>query len=761
MPRFLDLAQPLTQALKALQMYQATHPRSVDALAAAKAALDGFLGGKHRLHLAVASGKVFLDGVPQEERAPQIDFLIRTFSTRQVAGLLIEAGYSSDELLGTLQTFLLTAEKIAAEGGFEGLLSARGVGRIRVSQVQYREIRAEDEAANDALNRSGPAMGAGESISAKPAALKAGGEEALFLALGELLGKLAASPADAPGPGGGGELFLPSPSLGELGAWAQGYGLGAEAPTTAQSADLRSTLLALPPAAQLSLLSGLGSLPAKPEGLAFAIHALVPELLASAVTGLVRQGYTWAQLEGAVQRILKPLEDRGAIASSLLIQLRTLGLAAEMGGLEAMLNRLDWDDTPLEAKVARYLEGGKLLELGPDHRLALLRDLLDRRMDESFLRALEQLLAALDGGEAGVRRGAAETLAGVCRWALEPRLPAEAEKLLRKRLPRPFIGEPEPLIHRFIGEALLEMILVWLEHGELAQGTQAVEGLRVRMEQEAVKAPWKAEAMASLESGIRSPRGREAGIQALFRAEKDQMAEKVEPYLLYQGQPMAARLVERLESEQDRVQRGRIMEGLRLMGDLALPPLDAALKSDKWFLVRNVLVLLSDIGNPAELPKVLPLLRHFEPRVSRTAARCAWRLGGAAAENHLLGALKDAELGTQLEILFALSQIKGKATPPALLAIGTDRNAPERSRVKCLETLAGFAAPDQVPQLAELARRKGLFGAGAELISVRAAALKALAAIPAPEATAAAKKILDAEPRGSDRDVLQAVVAGR
>lgn len=757
MPRFLDLAQPLTQALKALQMYQATHPRSVEALAAAKAALDAFFEGKPRLHLAVASGKVFLDGVPQEERAPQIDFLIRTFSERQVSGLLIESGYSADELLGTLQTLLLKPQKIEAEGGFEGLLSARGVRRIRASQVQYREISADDAAADDSLSRSGPAVGAGEASEKAGAIQKASGEEALLLALGDLLGKLTALPGGLPGPGGG-ELLLPAPQLGELGAWAQGFGLGAEPPSAAQSAGLRSTLLALPPAAQLSLLGGLGSLPPKPEGLALAIHALVPEMLAAAVTGLIRQGYTWAQLEGTVQRVLKPLEDRGAVASSLLIQLRALGLAAETGGLEALLNRMDWDDTPLEAKVARYLEGNRLLELGPDHRLALLRDLLDRRMDESFLRALEQLLQGLDSAEAGVRRGAAETLAGVCRWAQEPRLPAEAEKLLRKRLPRPFIGEPEPLIHRFIAEALLEMVLVWLEHGELAQGTQAVEGLRARMEQEAAKAPWKAEAMAALESGIRSPRGREAGVQALFRVEKEQMAEKVEPYLLYQGGPMAARLVERLESEQDRVQRGRVMDGLRMMGSLALPPLDAALKSDKWFLLRNVLVLLSEIGDPAEFPKILPLLRHFEPRVARSAVRCAWRLGGATAESHLLGALKDAEPGTQLEILFALSQIKGKATPPALLAIGVDRNAPERSRVKCLETLIGLATPDQVPQLAELARRKGLFGAGAELISVRAAALRALATIASPEAGAAAKKILEAEPRGSDRDVLQAAV---
>lgn len=755
MPRFLDLAQPLTQALKALQMYQATHPRSEAALSSAKAALDGFIKGQPRLHLAVAGGKIFLDGVPQDDRSPQIDFLIRTFSERKVAGLLIDADYSPDELLGTLQTLLLKPQKIDEEGGFEGLLSARGVRRIRVSQVQYREIGAGEASGDEAATRVAPAPGLDHSGPGSPGALREGSDAAALAGFEELLRKLTTGSGGLPAPGPGGpELLVPPAALGGLGDFAAELGAADGAPDASLVSTLRSSLMGLSPAAQMSLLSGLGSLPPKPESLSLALHSLVPEVLAAAVTALIRQGYTWSQLEAPIQRILKPLEDRGAIASSLLGQLRALGLAAETGSLESLLNRMDWDDTPLEAKVARYLEGGRLLELGPDHRLALLRDLLDRRMDESFLRALEQLLTALDSEQAGIRRGAAETLAGVCRWAQEPRLPSEAEKLLRRRLPRPFMNESEVLIHRFIGEALLEMVLVWLEHGELAQGTQAVEGLRTRMEQEAAQAPWKAEAMADLEAGIRSPRGREAGVQALFRVEKDQLEEKVGPYLHYQGAPMAARLVERLGIEQDRVWRGRIMDGLRAMGDLALPPLDATLKSDQWFLVRNVLVLLSEIGTAAQLPKVLPLLRHSEPRVSRSAVRCVWRLGGPAAESPLLAALRDAEYGTQLEILFALSQIKGPATAQTLLALGSDRALAERSRVRMVEALAGLATADQIPALSELARRKGLFGSNAEPLAIRAAAVKALASIPSPEAAQAVQRLVEAEPKGSDRDTL-------
>ena len=750
MVRFQDLAQQLAQAIKSLQMYQASHPRSAEALANAGQALSAFMEGKPRLSLSVSNNRAFVDGKPQDDHGPHSEYIIRALVDRHISGLIIDATFTPEDLLGTLQVLLMKPQRLEEEGGVDRALETQGVRRIRASQAHYQEM--------------GEFSGAGRASGTFPLPGFASGSFPLPVAgiggpnlpgLMDLLSRLSTPPHNAfwPEPGQGAVGLHPAP-LASLTDHALELGLTDATLEPATLVEFRQMLTHLTPAGKLNLLAGLDSLPDHPAGLRDAIQRMVPELLASATTSLIQQGYSWDQLEPSVYEILEPLQDRGAVAGSLMGQLRSMGLAAERGGLESLLERMDWDETPLESKVARYLEEGRLLELGPDHRLALLRDLLDRRMDESFLRALDQLLLALEDPMADTRHGAAETLAGVCRWAQEPRLPAEAEKRLRRGLPLPFVNESEPAIHAFIQEALLEMILVWLEHGELAQGTQAVDGLRARMTQEFTKAPWKMKSMAALEKGIRSPRGREAGILALFRVAKEELTERVEPYLVYQGEPMAKQLMERLEKEPDRVNRGRIMEGLRSMGDLAMPTLNEALKSPQWFLVRNALVLLSEAGASAELPKVLPLLRHSEPRVSRSAVRAVWRLGGQAAENHLLAVLKDAEFGTQLEIAFALSQIKGPATPPALLALASDREQPERLRAKLLETLAGLATPDQVPVLTELARRKGLFGSNAESLPIRAMAAKALAGITSPEAIQALQKILDAEPKGADRDAL-------
>lgn len=762
MPGFPELAQHLTQALKSLQMYQAAHPRSQEALANARASLEAWLAEKAPLQVNVSNGKAFVDGQPHEGGNPHVAFLVKLLAERQVAGFVFERGFAPEELLGTLESLLLKPARIEEGGGMTAILDSKGVKRIRVSTTQYREVGGEDEEATGVTgffrvpDRT-PGTGEAPSLSKGPS-----DPEVLLGALRETLLALTRSAPDGlilPKPGDSSPLPLApaEPSLlPELGSKLSLPG-GPTPPSPNQLVSLRQAAMSLPPAQQLSLISSLATAPAGSEGVTHGLRSMVPEVLASAIASLMQQGYTWTQLEGSVSKILRPFADRAAIAAATGAQLQ--GMGVDPGPLGGLVQNMDWEDVSLQSKVGKLLEEGKLLEIPADHRLAFLRDLLDKRMDEAFLRGLDQLLEGLRAEAVDTRRSAAQTLAGATRWALEPRLPSEAEKLLRQRLPRPFINEADETTHRWISEALAEMVLVWVEQGELAQGTSAVEALHTRMVFDSGRAPWKAQAMMDFEAKILSTRGREAAIGALFRTEREQLLVEVEPYLRWQGPAMAKRLVERLEQEQDRTKRGRIMDGLRLMADLALPPLEEALKSSSWFLVRNALLLVSELGNQSHAPKVVPLLRHSEPRVCRAAVRAAWKLGGPAAEQALLGHLRDADPVTQTEILFALGQIHGEASGPALVEIASDKKAPERLRVEVLKAMQGIHAPTTVPALVELIRRKGLFGGGAESGAVRVAAAQALAAVGTPDAKAQLKRLVEAEPKGLERDVMAKLVS--
>ncbi|HJW09061.1 MAG TPA: HEAT repeat domain-containing protein [Holophagaceae bacterium] len=819
MPGFPELAQHLTQALKALQMYQAQHPRSQESLVLAQQTLEACLAERSPMQLNVSNGKAFIDGQPQEGASPHIAFIVKQFSERQVAGFVFERGFSADELLGALQTLLLKPAKIEEGGGVAAILQSKGIHRIQVSTTQYREVGSDEPSGTYPAGGTGSfrapgatgefrARGASGEFPASGAtgSFRAPGASGAFPALGippssgaggdgdqtaqpvrglamdsdsvaallrdVLLTLLPEAPDSAlPAPGSAGEIPLNPPPLGLLPSLGSQLGLGGgsgegaagdgggSGPGTSpiQQAGLRQSLLSLEAPQQFEVVAAIATAPAEAQELVTVLRPMVPELLATAIASLISRGYQWNQFQGTVATAIKPFADRKPIAASTGVHLQ--GMGYDPGPLGGLMVNLDWEDVSLESKVSKLLEGNRLLEISIDHRLAFLRDLLDKRMDEGFLRGLEQLLEALKSDVVDERRSAAQTLAGVTRWALEPRLPSEAEKLLRQRLPRPFVNETDQGTHRWISEALSEMVLVWVEQGELSQGTAAVEALRTRMTADAATYPWRPPAMAEFEARILSPRGREAALGALFRTEREQLLVEVEPYLRWQGAPMAKRLVERLEQEQDRAKRGRIMDGLRLMADLALPPLEEALKNPSWFLVRNSLLLISELGSQAHTPKVVPLLRHAEPRVCRTAVRAMWKLGGPSAEQALLAHLRDAEPGTQAEILFALGQIHGEASGPALAEIASDRKLPERLRLEVLKALQGMHALKAVPALVELIRRKGLFGAGAESGAIRVAAAQALAAVGTPDAKAQLKRLLDAEPKGLERDVMAKLVA--
>ena len=133
---FLQFAQSLIMALKALQMYTAAHPRAQESLAASHVMLDRWLATQERLQFIVSGAKVFADGVVQDPRNPHIAALVRAVSERGVSGFVFERGVTQEEYLAFLQGLVTKPQRLEEGGGFETFLETAGVKRIRVSQIR-------------------------------------------------------------------------------------------------------------------------------------------------------------------------------------------------------------------------------------------------------------------------------------------------------------------------------------------------------------------------------------------------------------------------------------------------------------------------------------------------------------------------------------------------------------------------------------------------------------------------------------------------
>jgi hypothetical protein len=523
-------------------------------------------------------------------------------------------------------------------------------------------------------------------------------------------------------------------------------------PTPGQLGTLRQVLLGLAPEVQMGMLAGLSTLPDHPAGLGLGVKALAGEILAVATSTLLGKGVSWPMLKGPIQDILRPLPDRDRLVRSLSSHLRLAGLDSTQA--EAILRHLEWEELSLEAKLLKVLEQGHLFELSLEERLALLRELLDLRRFDEFLRIQDVLLATLHSDRSDIRLMGIQTLNGVARWADEPGLPPGGEGPLAEALRAHFAWEPDPPIHRWTAEAIESLLAALIYRGELGHvmsDLQELEGLCAFLEEQQ---PWRNAALLRLRAAIARPDLLDAVIIHAFGLERDQMLLEVHPYLEFLGEPMARHLLTRLGAENDRTRRGRLVEAVRSMGPTSLAPLMDALTSPAWYLVRNALTLLSDLGNAGNLPGILPLLRHPEPRVRRTAIRALWKLGGPVAEPHLLTQMKDADAETMQEILFALGQLRSEAGLPQVIELAQDKRVLERIRIQALETLGHIASPKSLPVLLECLRRKGFFGGG-ETQPIRLAAAKALAALGTPEARGALQKAVEAEPKGEEREAMR------
>ncbi len=778
MSDFLQLAQSLAVALKALQMYTAQHPRAQEGLAGAHAAFERWLAQQERLQFVVSGSKAFVDGQVQDTRSPHVAALVRLVSERGISGFVFERGVRSDELLTFLEGLATKPPKLEEQGGFEALLRSSGVVNIKVSQTRYQEVSEGEEVASP---DKAPALSpAPPPISPSPENLVKFIRDALLTSITKGATSTSGSTQRASAPafgttsggagsgtlggdsgssggifenGGSGPLAGFGPAdLSGLGPLGRELGLGEGMPTPGQLGTLRQVLMGLSPEAQLGLLAGLGSLPEHPAGLALGVKSLSGEVLAAATSTLLAQGVTWAQLRGPLQDILRPMADRERLVRILSSHLRLAGQEASQA--ETILRHLEWESLSLEAKLLKVLEEGYLFELSLEERLALLRELLDLRRFNDFIHIQEVLLETLRSERPELRLRVIQTLNGMARWAHAPGLPPEGEGPFAEGLRAHFAWEPEPPVHRWATEAIESLLAALVLRGELApvlSDLQELEGLCAFLEEQH---PWRNEALARLRASLQRPALLDAAIARAFALERDQMILEVHPYFEFIGDPMARHLVARLGDENDRTRRGRLVEAVRSMGSAALPALMNALTSPAWFLVRNALTLLSDLGDAGSVTAILPLLRHPEPRVRRTAVRALWKLGGPVAEPHLLAQMKDTDVETMQEILFALGQLRSEGSLPQVIELAQDKRVLEKLRIQALDTLGHIASPKSLPVLLECLRRKGFFGGG-ETQPIRLAAAKALVALGTPEALVALKKAVEGEPKGEEREAMR------
>jgi hypothetical protein len=174
------------------------------------------------------------------------------------------------------------------------------------------------------------------------------------------------------------------------------------------------------------------------------------------------------------------------------------------------------------------------------------------------------------------------------------------------------------------------------------------------------------------------------------------------------------------------------------------------LSDERWFVVRNAVSLLGELG-PAEADKrLVELMSHRESRVRQAVAGALGKLGTSRSLLALLQGLNDASPDVRLQAVWAIAAARNSRAVPWLIeALDHEQDADVQAAL--VSALGGVPTEDGVARLVRAAEAGGMLVRKPTAIRLRA--IEALAEAGTPSARQALQQLM----QDRDREIRSAV----
>jgi HEAT repeat protein len=182
--------------------------------------------------------------------------------------------------------------------------------------------------------------------------------------------------------------------------------------------------------------------------------------------------------------------------------------------------------------------------------------------------------------------------------------------------------------------------------------------------------------------------------------------------------------------------RKALIYALTQVGRQDLPKLADGLKDSRWFVVRNVIIVLRQIGERRALDYLGPVGNHEDPRVRKEVLKLVGEMGGKAAVKIASAQLHSDDLSVAIMASQSLGKMGGEEAKAALLekVMGNEFQDYELSEMKpFFESLARFRDKDVFQFCMGLLEKNPLFGRS-KFNAYKACAIYALGLIGSPSA---------------------------
>jgi HEAT repeat protein len=194
------------------------------------------------------------------------------------------------------------------------------------------------------------------------------------------------------------------------------------------------------------------------------------------------------------------------------------------------------------------------------------------------------------------------------------------------------------------------------------------------------------------------------------------------------GEIAVVPLLEALGRESDASLRKKIISIVVSLGEVAIPEIVRRFSDKNWYVVRNMVRILREIGTEKAVQYLNIPLKHEDPRVRKEVIYTLSTIGGEEALRIISSVADDPDGEVRQGAIKYLGAMRNKGAVPLLLKLIHRRNLFGRNNsliISGIEALGEIGAEEAVPRLVRLLGESTIF-ARSRNDGVRIAAATAL-----------------------------------
>lgn len=124
------------------------------------------------------------------------------------------------------------------------------------------------------------------------------------------------------------------------------------------------------------------------------------------------------------------------------------------------------------------------------------------------------------------------------------------------------------------------------------------------------------------------------------------------------GHDMVLAISDALSATSDRFSRRTYLDTMVAMGAAAMPVVERMAEDNKWFVVRNAVAILGEVGGDRAVELIIGTLAHTDARVRREALLALAKVGGEDAGMLVYGMIEDPDPDVRLAAAMAAGELK-------------------------------------------------------------------------------------------------------